>query len=73
MNEAGKQIIWIGIFVILAGIIIAYKNSIPWINKPGKLPGDIVIQKENFSFYFPVVSGLVISLLLSLIFYLFRK
>ena len=50
-------------------------NAWPWLSKIGfgRLPGDIVIERENFRFYFPITSMILVSLLLSLIFWLFRK
>ncbi|PRX28299.1 Protein of unknown function (DUF2905) [Orenia metallireducens] len=62
----GGQIILIGILLIVIGIII--KLGFPL----GRLPGDIYIKKENFSFYFPLTTGILVSLILSLILRLFR-
>jgi hypothetical protein len=45
-------------------------DKIPWI---GKLPGDIIIRKEKFTFYFPIVTCIILSILLTMIFSLFRK
>ncbi|MDX1810485.1 MAG: DUF2905 domain-containing protein [Gammaproteobacteria bacterium] len=64
-----KTLIAIGVIFIVIGLLW------PWIQKSnlGRLPGDIVVQKENFSFYFPIVTSIVISLVLTLLFWLFRK
>lgn len=64
-----KTLITIGIVLVVLGLLW------PWIQKLnlGRLPGDIVVQKENFSFYFPIVTSIVISIILTLIFWLFRK
>lgn len=64
----GKAFIIIGVMFIIAGLLVTFR--IPFL---GRLPGDIVIQGENFQFYFPIVTCLVISLILSLLFYLFSK
>ena len=47
----------------------------PWIQKLnlGRLPGDLVIEKENMRFYFPIVTSIIVSLILTLLFWLFRK
>ena len=66
----GKMLIVMGIILILLGIIMTVGPKIPWM---GKLPGDIIIKKEHFSFYFPLTSCIIISIILTLLFYLLRK
>lgn len=66
----GKVLILLGIVLIVAGLFFTYGGRLPFL---GKLPGDIRIQRENFSFYFPLASCLLVSALLSLIFWLFRR
>jgi Protein of unknown function (DUF2905) len=66
----GKVLILLGSLLIIAGLFFTYGGRIPLL---GKLPGDIRIQRENFSFYFPLATCLLISALLSLIFWLFRR
>lgn len=66
----GKMLIVMGIVLIILGIIITVGPKIPWI---GRLPGDIIIKKEHFSFYFPITSCIIISIVLTLLFYLLRK
>ncbi len=69
-SQTGKYIIVIGAFIILAGIIIYFfHNKLNWI---GRLPGDIRIEKENFRFYFPVTTLLLLSLFLTLLLRLIR-
>ncbi|NLM97170.1 MAG: DUF2905 domain-containing protein [Halanaerobiaceae bacterium] len=61
----GKAIIYFGIFLIIIGGIIHYSGNVfSWL---GRLPGDIRIEKENFRFYFPVTTMIIISLILNLI------
>jgi len=70
-SETGKWIIGIGAIVILIGIIIYFfHDKLNWI---GRLPGDIRIEKENFRFYFPIVTMILFSLLGTLIIWLIRK
>ena len=70
-SETGKWIIGIGVIIILVGIIIYFfHDKLNWI---GRLPGDIRIEKENFRFYFPIVTMILVSLLGTLIIWLIRK
>ena len=61
--------------IIIGLVILALGLLWPLIQKLGlgRLPGDIAVERENFSFYFPIVTSIVISLVLSLLFWLFRK
>ncbi|MCO6463829.1 MAG: DUF2905 domain-containing protein [Saprospiraceae bacterium] len=66
----GKYIILIGIVVVVIGIIwYFFGDKLGFI---GKLPGDIHIQKDNFSFYFPITTMILISVLINIIIRLFR-
>jgi len=70
-SETGKWIIGIGVIIILVGIIIYFfHDKLNWI---GRLPGDIRIERENFRFYFPIVTMILFSLLGTLIIWLIRK
>ena len=66
----GKLLILIGVFIIAIGVLLLIGEKIPWI---GKLPGDIIIKKEKFTFYFPITTSIVISIVLTSLFALFRK
>jgi len=66
----GKMLILLGVFIILIGLLLLVGEKIPWI---GRLPGDIIIRKKNFTFYFPIVTSILISIILTLLFTLFRK
>lgn len=73
MNEfhsAGKFLIITGIVLVIAGLIVTFWDRIPVL---GKLPGDIKIEGRNFVFYFPLASSIIISIIISLILYLFKK
>lgn len=70
MQELGKALIICGIILIGAGLALTFFNKVPFI---GKLPGDILIQKRNFTFYFPLATSILISLALSLIFWLWSR
>lgn len=63
-------------FLIVLGIIILLVGlAWPWLSKLGlgRLPGDIIIRRENFSFYFPIVTSLLLSIVLSALFWIFRR
>jgi hypothetical protein len=70
MPEFGKLLIIIGLVMLALGLVLTLAGRIPWL---GHLPGDISIRRENFSFYFPVTTSILISLVLSLLFWLFRR
>lgn len=66
----GRVLIAIGLVMVVLGIVLIF---LPKISILGRLPGDIYIKKGNFSFYFPITTSILISLILTLIFYIFRK
>lgn len=70
LKTSGNVLIIIGILTIVLGLVLKFAGKLKWI---GKLPGDVVIQKGNFTFYFPLVTSLLISLILSLLLYLVFK
>ncbi|NOX97308.1 MAG: DUF2905 domain-containing protein [Nitrospirae bacterium] len=70
MSFLGKSLIFLGAVLILIGTLFLLGNKLSWI---GKLPGDIHIQKKNFTLYFPLTTGVLLSLVLSLIFWLFAR
>ena len=63
----GKILILLGGILLLLGLILLLGPKIPLL---GRLPGDIAIRRENFSFYFPVTTSILLSIILSLILYL---
>ncbi|XOV92335.1 MAG: DUF2905 domain-containing protein [Bacteroidota bacterium] len=65
----GKTLIYIGILLIIIGILISFGGKI----NLGKLPGDIIIKRENFTFYFPITTMILLSLILSLVIFIFNK
>ncbi|MBI5328100.1 MAG: DUF2905 domain-containing protein [Deltaproteobacteria bacterium] len=73
MNEfsgLARFLIIAGLFLLGIGVFLSLGGSFKWL---GRLPGDIYIKKENFTFYFPLATSIIISLILSLIFYLLKK
>jgi len=70
MPSMGKMLIILGVVLIVIGLALTYGPKIPWL---GKLPGDISIKKDNFSFYFPITTSIIISIILTILFSIFRK
>ena len=70
-SETGKYIIIAGVVIVLLGVIIYFfHDKFNWI---GRLPGDIRIEKENFRFYFPITTMILLSVFVSLLIWLWRK
>ena len=67
MNEIGKLFIIFGIAIVGIGILFTFFDKIPLF---GKLPGDINVKKENFQFYFPLTTSIILSVVLSFVFWL---
>jgi hypothetical protein len=63
-SNLGKILIFIGIGIAILGGMMILFAKVPFI---GKLPGDINIQKENFTFYFPIISSIILSIVLTII------
>ncbi|MBI5560180.1 MAG: DUF2905 domain-containing protein [Deltaproteobacteria bacterium] len=66
----GKFLIIIGLIIVIIGLILTFGPKIPYI---GRLPGDIYYKKDNFVFYFPLATSIIVSIILSLILYLFFR
>jgi uncharacterized protein HemY len=70
MSGLGRTLIFLGLLLVVFGVIVSLAPKIPWL---GQLPGDILIKRERFTFYFPFMTCLIISLIVSLVLYLFRR
>lgn len=73
MEQIGKTVILAGLVLVLIGSIFFFGPKIPLIGKLGRLPGDIHIQKENFSFHFPLMTSIILSILFSAVFYIISR
>ncbi len=72
MEDMGKLLVLLGAMLLLMGVIMMFFEKLPL--GLGRLPGDIVIKRDNFVFYFPLATSLLLSLILTLILnLLFRK
>ena len=70
MAALAKMIIILGIVLIVIGVVLLLAQKLPFL---GRLPGDIMIKKENFTFYFPLATSILVSIIISLILYLIGK
>ena len=70
LSDLGKTLILIGALLMAVGAFFLFGPRIPWL---GRLPGDILVERKNFQFYFPLGTCLLLSLLLTLLFSLFGR
>ena len=70
MNDLGRALVVMGLVVALVGVLLMVAGRVPGL---GRLPGDIYIQRGNWSFYFPLMTSIVISVLLTVVFWLFGR
>jgi len=70
MSDLGRVLIVVGVILVIVGAVFLLAPKIPWL---GKLPGDISYQRGNFSFYFPLGTCILVSIILTLIMYLFLR
>jgi hypothetical protein len=70
VSDIGKVLIAVGLLIALVGVLLTLVGRVPWL---GRLPGDIYVQRGNWSFYFPLATSLVVSVVLSLLLYLLGR
>jgi DUF2905 family protein len=70
MAEIGRTLLVLGGVLVVVGLLLTFGSRIPGL---GRLPGDIVYRRGNFTFYFPLVTSLLLSLLLTAILAIFRR
>jgi hypothetical protein len=70
MLGVGRMLMVVGGALLLLGALFSFGPRIPWL---GRLPGDIVIERDNFRFYFPITTSIMVSIVLSLIAAAFRR
>jgi formate hydrogenlyase subunit 3/multisubunit Na+/H+ antiporter MnhD subunit len=74
LSGVGKLLLGLGGLLLLIGALLVFGGRLPGISALGRLPGDIVIKRDNFSFYFPLTTSLLVSIILSLMLWLiFRR
>lgn len=70
VQQIGKALMVTGAVIVLIGTVLFLSGRIPW---AGRLPGDILIERKNFTFYFPLATSILISILLTILFWFFRR
>ena len=70
LHEFGKTLIVSGIILVAAGALLIVAVKMPWL---GKLPGDILIQRKDITFYFPLATSIGVSIILSFLFWLWSR
>ena len=70
MHELGKTLITIGAVTLALGLVLMFSHKVPFL---GRLPGDILVRKKDFTFYFPLATSLLVSAVLSLFFWIWSR
>jgi len=66
----GRILVLIGAVLLVVGLLVMFADRVPFL---GKLPGDVVVRKKNFTFYFPIVTSILLSLVLTLVLSLWSR
>ena len=72
MVTMGRLLIVIGVALVVVGLLVSYSDFFSWL-RLGRLPGDILVKRGSFQFYFPIMTCILISLILTLIVYLIKR
>lgn len=70
LPELGKMLLILGILFVVIGLFLMLGPKIPFL---GRLPGDFMVRRGNFTLYFPLATSILLSIVLTLIFFIFRK
>jgi len=70
MSDLGRLLILLGVILVIVGAVFLLAPKLPWL---GRLPGDLSFKRGNFSFFFPLGTCILVSIILTLIMYLFRR
>jgi len=79
MGSLGKTIVLVGLILVAAGLLLWGASSvpalsrIPLVSRLGRLPGDVYVQRGNFTLYFPITTSIVVSIVLTVIFAALRR
>lgn len=74
LEYLARSLVSLGLIIAAVGLILLFVPKIPLIGEHiGRLPGDIYIKRENFSLYFPITTGIIVSIIISLILYLLKR
>ena len=67
----GKMVLIVGLLMVALGLLLSFGSKLPF--RLGRLPGDIIIKRDGFTFYFPLATSIVVSVILTLLFALLRR
>jgi hypothetical protein len=70
LPDFGKLLMGAGLILLVVGGLLTLSGKIPWL---GRLPGDLYVERDNFRFYFPLATSILLSLVVSLLIWLFRR
>lgn len=70
MTGFGKTLVYIGILLVVVGVVFFLGGKLPWL---GRLPGDLMIERGGYTYYFPLTTCILISVIISLVLYFFRR
>jgi hypothetical protein len=70
MPELGRLLLVVGAVIVVLGLVLTFAGRIPWL---GRMPGDIVYRRGNFTFYFPLATSILLSIVLTAILWLVRR
>ena len=70
LDDVGKVLVGFGLLIALLGVVLLVAGRVPWL---GRLPGDIYVRRGNWAFYFPVATSLVVSAVLTLVFWILNR
>jgi hypothetical protein len=70
MSAIGKLLVVVGLLIAGVGVVLVFAGRIPWL---GRLPGDIYVQRGNWTFYFPLATSLLVSVVLTVVFWLIAR
>ncbi|HEX4923420.1 MAG TPA: DUF2905 domain-containing protein [Bdellovibrionales bacterium] len=66
-EQIGKTLIIVGLLIAIAGVFLVFQDKLGFLKHLGRLPGDISVERDNFKFYFPLATSIIVSLLLTLL------
>ncbi len=72
LGGVGRLLIGLGAILVVAGVLLLLAEKLPWL-RLGRLPGDIAVERERFRFYFPLGTSILISIVLTLLLWLFAR
>jgi hypothetical protein len=70
LPDLGRILIFLGLGIVALGLLLTLVGRVPFL---GRLPGDFIFRKGNFSFFFPLATSILLSIILTLLFWLLRK